>query len=681
MRPIINSFTAVSNGQTRTSINTRIRRGLITLAAFAALSVPAFARGPIVSIDFGLPSRACASGFGICSITIDPLGSTLRGLPAEATLQGNQLTLSFHEDATERGDLLVIEEPVKLDPAAARELGASSLTIKPGAYQVDYLTNPHGTVTLPVEYSGIVITIHTGIRSRGCTGFGICSITIGRGDTPLSDARAIAMVNGNSVTLEMLSSPAERGDVLVIDEDIVLDKETSMALGSHSVTISRGSYPVDYSSNPHGTVQLAMSRIGITINIEVGRRSRNCRGFGICSITVNTDFTDRTATAVGRMNGNQLHLDFTTQPQDQEKTLVIDEPITLDEQTAQALGTQALMILPGAYPVDYSQNPNGSVVLATRSIGITIDVKVGRQSRDCRGFGICSIIISTERSTGTTQAIGSIEHGTLNLMFTSDLPEQGDVMMIDEDIVLDSATSRALGSRGVVVKKGAYQVQRDSRGVQHVQLGVQQNAIGITIYIGRASSNCRGFGICRIVFDRNLAMETVRAIATAKDGGIQMEWLDKAPEQGSVLMIDDAITLDPAIAAALGLENVEIAPGPYAMDYENNADGTVQLSVRTTGTSSVDAGSAASSMSRALVHPNPTSGATTIQFPVHHSGPVTVLLSNAAGQQVATLADGIRMEPGTRSISFNASSLPDGIYLYSVRSAGTVESGTVIVTR
>lgn len=680
MRPIINSLTAASNGQTRNSFSSRIRRGLVTLAAFAALSVPALARGPIVSIDFGLPSQACRSGFGICSIKIDLFGSDLRGMPAEATLQGDQLTLSFHADAEERGELLVIEEPITLDPAAARELGASTLTIKPGAYQVDYLTNPHGTVTVPVEASGIVITIHTGIRSRGCTGFGICAIIIER-DAPASAAQAIATVNGNNLTLEMLSSPDERGDVLLIDEDIVLDEKTSLALGSRQVTISSGAYPVDYSSNPHGTVQLAMTRIGITVNIEVGRRSRNCKGFGVCSITISTDFTERSASAIGALKGNQLHLDFTTEPQDREKTLVIDEPITLDEETARALGTHALMILPGAYPVDYSQNPNGSVVLATRGIGITIDIKVGRHSRNCRGFGICSIIISTERAAGTTQAIGSIEHGTLNLMFASELPEQGDVMMIDEDIVLDSATSRALGSRGVIVKKGAYPVWRDASGAQHVQLDVQQNAVGLTIYIGRAWDNCRGFGICRIVFDRNLAMEAVRAIATAKDGGIELEWLDKAPEQGSVLMIDDAIALDPAIAAALGLENVEIAPGPYAMDYTDNTDGTVQLSVRNSGTSSVETGGGAGSISRTMVHPNPASGATTIQFPVHRGGPVTVQLSNAAGQQVATLANGIHMEPGTRSVSFNASSLPEGIYLYSVRTAGTVESGTVVVVR
>jgi hypothetical protein len=118
---------------------------------------------------------------------------------------------------------------------------------------VDYSVNPNGQVSPDVTAQGIVITIETGRKSLGCTGFGICSITI----DPLASDRAVptaaSWVNGR-LQLNFLSEPPDKTNVLILDEDIVLDSATSRALGYEQITVRAGQYPVDYSHSPNGEV-------------------------------------------------------------------------------------------------------------------------------------------------------------------------------------------------------------------------------------------------------------------------------------------------------------------------------------------------------------------------------------------------------------------------------------------
>ena len=66
--------------------------------------------------------------------------------------------------------------------------------------------------------------------------------------------------------------------------------------------------------------------------------------------------------------------------------------------------------------------------------------------------------------------------------------------------------------------------------------------------------------------------------------------------------------------------------------------------------------------------PNPFNPATTIEFAVPTEAHVTVDVYNAIGEQVATLVDEAR-GAGYHTVSFDASSLPSGVYLYRI-SAG-----------
>ncbi|MEJ7626435.1 MAG: hypothetical protein WKF35_06210 [Ferruginibacter sp.] len=103
----------------------------------------------------------CKRAFGICDVNIDIDWERLAGVPGEAELDGNTLTLNFTRDivgsdpslARENTSVMTIteEDALSLSPATAERLGQSSINIKPGIYKVDYSTNRFGTVIFNVE--------------------------------------------------------------------------------------------------------------------------------------------------------------------------------------------------------------------------------------------------------------------------------------------------------------------------------------------------------------------------------------------------------------------------------------------------------------------------------------------------------------------------------------------------
>src|SRR5207253_2449410 len=110
-----------------------------------------------------------------------------------------------------------------------------------------------------------------------CTGFGICSITTSI-DLASNMVEASVTPAGGVLVVDMLEPMNEHGDALVIDEDIVLDDAASRALGSRRATVPHGTYPVDYSRNPNGTVHLPVQMFGFTVEVIVGRPANNCTG-------------------------------------------------------------------------------------------------------------------------------------------------------------------------------------------------------------------------------------------------------------------------------------------------------------------------------------------------------------------------------------------------------------------
>jgi streptogramin lyase len=79
--------------------------------------------------------------------------------------------------------------------------------------------------------------------------------------------------------------------------------------------------------------------------------------------------------------------------------------------------------------------------------------------------------------------------------------------------------------------------------------------------------------------------------------------------------------------------------------------------------------------------PNPFNPSTTIAFRLQKTEHATVTVHNLMGQIVATLFDGVAAANERYSISFNASNLASGIYVYTLRSASVLEAKKMVLMK
>jgi hypothetical protein len=113
-------------------------------------------RGIVVHIEVGRPSLECTAGFGICSITIEPL-STARSVPALATWTSSGLHLSFLTDPPDKTNVLTVEKDIVLDSAIAAALGAQDITLRAGAYPLASSANIQGELTPEVAVRQLTV--------------------------------------------------------------------------------------------------------------------------------------------------------------------------------------------------------------------------------------------------------------------------------------------------------------------------------------------------------------------------------------------------------------------------------------------------------------------------------------------------------------------------------------------
>ena len=79
-------------------------------------------------------------------------------------------------------------------------------------------------------------------------------------------------------------------------------------------------------------------------------------------------------------------------------------------------------------------------------------------------------------------------------------------------------------------------------------------------------------------------------------------------------------------------------------------------------------------------HPNPFNPSTAISFDVPVAGAVTVQVFDLLGQEVTTLVDG-RVEAGRHTVTFDAGTLPSGIYLYRLRAGAVVQTRSMVLVK
>jgi hypothetical protein len=81
----------------------------------------------------------------------------------------------------------------------------------------------------------------------------------------------------------------------------------------------------------------------------------------------------------------------------------------------------------------------------------------------------------------------------------------------------------------------------------------------------------------------------------------------------------------------------------------------------------------------AIARPNPAATTTRIGFTLAHRGHVTLAVYDLAGREVRRLVD-VPHPPGEHEVRFDASTLPNGLYLYRLRAGGTEVTRKLVVT-
>ncbi|MCA9782362.1 MAG: T9SS type A sorting domain-containing protein [Calditrichaeota bacterium] len=79
-------------------------------------------------------------------------------------------------------------------------------------------------------------------------------------------------------------------------------------------------------------------------------------------------------------------------------------------------------------------------------------------------------------------------------------------------------------------------------------------------------------------------------------------------------------------------------------------------------------------------YPNPFNPSTTIAFAMAHTAEVRLVVSDLAGRTVATLVDGM-VASGAHEVTFDASSLASGVYVYTLSSEGQSRSQKMVLLK
>lgn len=79
-------------------------------------------------------------------------------------------------------------------------------------------------------------------------------------------------------------------------------------------------------------------------------------------------------------------------------------------------------------------------------------------------------------------------------------------------------------------------------------------------------------------------------------------------------------------------------------------------------------------------YPNPFNPQTTIDFSLAQTGYISLKVYNLLGQEVMTLIDGVETA-GPHSVFFNASSLPSGVYFYTMKSGDFTDTKSLMLVK
>jgi hypothetical protein len=184
------------------------------------------------------------------------------GKPTTKPGMGGTLTLRGPKEITV-GTALVVGDRISIVPESAPVITAlRSVSIT--ASGVPSLLITSETTPAPRMYPGPRWLV-PGIPgfAGGCfPGFGICSFS------PYGNPEATPVLLSRStsgLTLEFVSDQSNAGSSFTVANEVPLDEETARDLGFAKARILPGVYPVEFTQNPHGTVQLSLATADISI--------------------------------------------------------------------------------------------------------------------------------------------------------------------------------------------------------------------------------------------------------------------------------------------------------------------------------------------------------------------------------------------------------------------------------
>jgi hypothetical protein len=170
--------------------------------------------------------------------------------------------------------------------------------------------------------------------------------------------------------------------------------------------------------------------------------------------------------------------------------------------------------------------------------------------------------------------------------------------------------------------------------------------------------------------------ESVSLIADGFVGGVQIEIThdsDFVLELSGNAMVADYVTTGNTTTL------IAVAPEGEIFTAAGSFEITSVIAATTNGYINVGI-NAPTEFSLSAAYPNPFNPVTSLQLSIPETGMVRVNVFNVVGQQVATLVNG-NMEAGYHTISWNAATVPSGMYMIRAEVGANVETQKVMLLK
>ncbi|MCX7835888.1 MAG: carboxypeptidase regulatory-like domain-containing protein [bacterium] len=160
-------------------------------------------------------------------------------------------------------------------------------------------------------------------------------------------------------------------------------------------------------------------------------------------------------------------------------------------------------------------------------------------------------------------------------------------------------------------------------------------------------------------------------------------WIQYSPRAGSINPGDSTV-----VNVNLASNFMPIGVYRVAIDFITNANPpvvSIPVTMVVDTVSTVNPTSTENALPHGFVleqnYPNPFNPNTSIRFVLPREERVTLKIFNTMGQEVATLVNQTKLNAGKYTLSFNASSLPTGVYIYRLQAGSFVESKKMILMK